>query len=167
MKRYLIILIVCAIGWSSCADQADRSQIANNASADHVISDYVWTKVIDSAAWKKSYNFQMITWHDTLWVFHTDGNWFSVDGVNWAKSTLPNAISNLAFLDYIPFNNAIYGLGYFNGNIERFELRPDIYKTTNLRTWMTVSKNSNLPQRFFYHPFVFDNKIWIIGGEDK
>ena len=28
-------------------------------------------------------------------------------------------------------------------------------------------KNINLPKRFFYHPFVFDNKIWIIGGEDK
>ncbi|HYM94696.1 MAG TPA: hypothetical protein VET23_11195, partial [Chitinophagaceae bacterium] len=33
--------------------------------------------------------------------------------------------------------------------------------------WDTVSKKSNLPNRFFYHPFVFDNKIWIIGGEDK
>jgi hypothetical protein len=32
---------------------------------------------------------------------------------------------------------------------------------------MTISAESNLPKRFFYHPFVFGNKIWIIGGEDR
>ncbi|MGE5521949.1 MAG: hypothetical protein ACM3VS_18645 [Candidatus Dadabacteria bacterium] len=42
-----------------------------------------------------------------------------------------------------------------------------IYKTTDLQQWDPIAKSSNLPKRFFYHPFVFDNKIWIIGGEDK
>ena len=31
----------------------------------------------------------------------------------------------------------------------------------------SVHAKSNLPERFFYHPFVFNNLIWIIGGEDK
>ena len=35
------------------------------------------------------------------------------------------------------------------------------------RHWDTIAKNSNLPNRFFYHPFVFKNRIWIIGGEDR
>ncbi|MEO5583285.1 MAG: hypothetical protein ABIR66_11370, partial [Saprospiraceae bacterium] len=85
----------------------------------------------------------------------------------WTKSRLENAIYNLAFLDYIPFKNAMYGLGHFEGNIERFTLKGEIYRTTDFQHWDTLSKSSNLPNRFFYHPFIFDDKLWIIGGEDK
>lgn len=130
-------------------------------------TSYVWTKLLDSADWKKSYNFQMFSLNDTLWTFHPDGTWYSADGKNWAKSMLPNVIYNLAFLDYVQFKGSIYGLGYFKGNIEQFDFKPEIYKTTDLKHWTTLSQSSNLPKRFFYHPFVFDNKIWLIGGEDK
>lgn len=128
---------------------------------------YVWTKLLDSADWKKNYNFQMFSINDTLWIFHPDGTWHSTDGKNWAKSTLPNSIANLAFLDYVQFKGSVYGLGYFKGNIEQFEFKPEVYKTTDFKSWTTIAKTSNLPRRFFYHPFVFDNKIWIVGGEDK
>lgn len=128
---------------------------------------YTWTRLLDSAEWKKSYNFQMFSKGDTIWTFHPDGNWYSIDGKNWVKSELTNSIFNLAFLDYVQFKGAIYGLGYFKGNIEHFEFKPEIYRTSDLRNWLTISKTSNLPKRFFYHPFVFDNRIWIIGGEDK
>lgn len=130
-------------------------------------TSYVWTKLLDSAEWRKNYNFQMFSQRDTIWTFHPDGTWYSLDGKFWVKSGLSNTINNHAFLDYVQFNGAIYGLGYFKGNIEQFEFKPEIYKTTDFKNWTTISKTSNLPKRFFYHPFVFDNKIWIIGGEDK
>lgn len=128
---------------------------------------YKWTKLSDSADWKKNYNFQMFSIKDSLWTFHPDGIWKSGDGKNWIKTELINSIYNLAFLDYIFFNNAVYGLGFLKGNIEEFYFKSEIYKTTNFKNWETVSTTSNLPKRFFYHPFVFENKIWIIGGEDK
>jgi hypothetical protein len=128
---------------------------------------YNWKKLLDSAPWKKNYNFQMFSFRDTLWTFHPDGNWFSTDGISWTKSSLPNAIHNLAFLDYIIFKDAVYGLGHFEGNIERFSFRPEIYMSRDMKYWEIFSVKNNLPKRFFYHPFVFDNKIWIIGGEDK
>lgn len=139
------------------------------AKIEKVKSDtsYVWTKLLDSAEWRKNYNFQMFSQNDTIWTFHSDGNWYSLDGKNWTKSVLPNPISNLAFLDYVQFKGAIYGLGYFKGNIEQYEFRPEIYRTTDFKRWIKIAKSSNLPKRFFYHPFVFDNKVWIIGGEDK
>jgi hypothetical protein len=129
-------------------------------------TSYVWTKIADSAYWKKSYNFQMMSLRDTLWVLHGDGNWYSPDGERWTKSTLPNALHNLAFLDYVIFNNGLYALGQFDGNIERFQLMPTIRYSKDLKHWITLATDSNLPHRFFYHPFVFDHKIWIIGGED-
>ncbi len=109
----------------------------------------------------------MFSIRDTIWTLHPDGTWFSVNGREWTQSSLTNAIRNQAFLDYVYFKGALYGLGHFEGNIETYSFRPEIYRTTDMRSWQTISVNSNLPARFFYHPFVFRDKIWIIGGEDK
>lgn len=128
---------------------------------------YAWTQLLDSAPWRKNYNFQLFSHRDTLWAFHPDGAWFSEDGTDWAQSALPNAIRNYAFLDYVQFGQSILGLGHFEGNIEKYHFRPAIYRTDDLKSWHTLAEESNLPRRFFYHPFVFDHKIWIIGGEDS
>lgn len=39
--------------------------------------------------------------------------------------------------------------------------------STDYKQWGRISTDGNLPDRFFYHPFVFEQKIWILGGEDK
>lgn len=165
MNQLLPLFIAIIVSCSNQANHQIATQVENPT--EKTDAPYVWTKLLDSADWKKSYNFQMFSHNDTLWTFHSDGNWFSTNGINWMKSQLPNSIFNLAFLDYVQFNGAILGLGHFEGNIERFTFKPEIYKSSDFKTWVTLSKQSNLPQRFFYHPFVFDNKIWIIGGEDK
>lgn len=152
----------------SCQNTTNENKVSE-VKAKKVVSDtvYTWTKLLDSAAWKKNYNFQMFSINDTLWTFHPDGVWYSKNGKNWTKSVLENSINNLAFLDYVYFKGSVYGLGYFSGNIEQFTFKPEIVKTTNFKSWTTISRTSNLPNRFFYHPFVFENKIWIVGGEDK
>lgn len=165
MKQFIPLLISIL---ASCTNQThDNASTAADKPLIKEDTSYVWTKLLDSADWKKNYNFQMFSNRDTLWTFHPDGNWYSTNGINWTKSQLPNAIYNLAFLDYVQFNDAILGLGHFEGNIEQFSFKPEIYKTVDFKNWIIVSKESNLPKRFFYHPFVFENKIWIIGGEDK
>lgn len=161
MRSHLIGWLVLCISCSSA--HTTRNQTVINDS-----SGYSWQKILDSADWKKNYNFQLFSIRDTLWSFHPDANWYSVDeGKHWVKSSLLNVINNHAFLDYVLFKDAVYGLGYFEGNIERFVFKPHIYRTTNRQLWELVSDKSNLPSRFFYHPFVFNNKLWIIGGEDK
>jgi hypothetical protein len=153
---------------AGCAGPNPQEQLAPTEFDKDTISEgYTWVKLLDSAAWKKSYNFQMFSTRDTLWTFHFDGNWYSTDGKNWTKSALPNAIGNLAFLHYVLFKDALFGIGHFEGNIEKFTLKREIYRTTNFSQWDTISKASNLPERFFYYPFVFQEKIWIIGGEDQ
>jgi hypothetical protein len=164
MKNEIVFILLIAL--TNCTGQTTQLQHDDN----HVESKsngYRWTRVLEEAPWAKSYNFQMFQIHDTLWTFHSEGNWYSTDGMSWTKSRLTNSIYNLGFLDYVAFNNAIYGLGHFEGNIETFDYRSEIYRTNNFINWTTLSKENNLPQRFFYHPFVFDNRIWIIGGEDK
>jgi len=159
MKYLLVIWIMVLL---SCKNSSDSKQAISESG-----SEYIWKKLSDSAEWSKSYNFQMLNVRDTLWTFHPDGNWYSTNGTEWKKSTLSNVIYNHAFLDYVSFDGAIFGLGSFKGNIEQYEFKPEINKTTDFKNWTTVTKNSNLPERYFYHPFVYRNKIWIIGGEDK
>jgi hypothetical protein len=164
-KLYLILL---AFSLTTCVGKSGKTSTNDSASAEPaIVGDYVWTKLLDSAGWKKSYDFQMFSIRDTLWVFHADGNWYSTDGKEWKRSLLPNAVGNISFLNYITFKDAVYGLGHFEGNIEKFKQEPVIYRTSDLQHWDTIARSSNLPPRFFYHPFVFDNKIWIIGGEDQ
>lgn len=161
MRSHLIGWLVLCISCSSATTTRNRTVINDS-------SGYTWQKIFDSANWKKNYNFQLFSIRDTLWNFHPDANWYSVDeGKHWVKSSLSNVINNHAFLDYVLFKDAVYGLGYFEGNIETFVFKHHIYRTTNGVSWELVSDKSNLPSRFFYHPFVFNNKLWIIGGEDK
>jgi hypothetical protein len=164
MRR--IIYLVLFVTTISCSTQTSSTGQEKSGTVT-IKNEYLWTKVLDSADWRKNYNFQMFSVRDTIWTFHPDGNWYSIDGQSWAKSKLPNSIFNLAFLDYVYFNNAIYGLGHFVGNIEEFTFKSEIYRTDDFKRWTTLSDKSNLPKRFFYHPFIFMNKIWIIGGEDK
>jgi len=159
MKFLLFIFMTLMI---SCKDSKGTKHAGSGPDPG-----YVWTKLADTAPWSKSYSFQMMSVHDTLWTFHPEGNWYTLDGLKWKKSDLPNVINNHAFLDYVFFDGAVYGLGYFRGNIEQFEFKPEIYRTSDFKTWETIAKQSNLPPRFFYHPFVYRNKVWIIGGEDN
>ncbi len=165
---HVAVLTVIAALCISCTGMS-RSRVIVPESNVQQIEDpsYIWTRVLEEGPWKKSYNFDMFAINGKLWVFHPDGNWYSTDGENWTKSPLPNSIYNLAFLDYVYFKGAMYGLGFFKGNIEQFTFKPNIYRSSDLTKWETIARGSNLPQRYFYHPFVFQNKIWIIGGEYK
>ncbi len=154
MKLFFYILIVTNCLFISC-----NGQLKNPV--------YRWEQLTPNASFPRSYNFQLFVIRDTLWAFHSDGNWFSPNGKDWAKSKLANSIYNLAFLDYVEFNDAIWGLGHFEGNIEKFKLTTPIYRTTDMRQWLVMAEKSNLPERFFYHPFVFNDKIWIIGGSNE
>jgi len=163
MRYHLLGWLVLCIGCSSAP--IGNTGIQTNTYDSSV---YVWQKIMDSAQWKKNYNFQLFSIRDTIWTFHPDGNWYSADdGQHWVKSLLPNSIHNLAFLDYIVFKDAVYGLGYFEGNIETHLFKPHIYRTRDMQSWEVLTEQSNLPKRFFYHPFVFKDKLWIIGGEDE
>lgn len=163
MLRFIILLdlfflFACNAQTNHTAGQDQTPAVAVTDTA------YTWTKVTDNAAFQRSYNFQMFNIRDTLWVLHHDGGWYSVNGKDWTRSSLANIIANNGFLDYVWFSNALYGLGTLTGNIEHYNLTSAIHKTTDMRNWQLIAATSDLPKRFFYHPFVFDNKIWIIGG---
>lgn len=164
MKRAYCVLVLSFV-FSSCPEGTGELASPTLAVPGHE-TPYQWKQLTAAADFPKSYNFQLFATDDTVWAFHPEGNWYSSDGATWTRSGLPNSIRNPAFLDYVQFNNAVYGLGRFDGNIEKFTLSTAVTRTTDFRQWELLAANSELPKRFFYHPFVFKNKIWIIGGSD-
>jgi hypothetical protein len=159
-----IILVITLLSCNGRLQSNTNS--SGEISFENPVSEYEWKQLTANADFPKSYNFQLFATRDTVWAFHPQGNWYSLDGKEWIKSNLKNSIHNLAFLDYVQYNNSVLGLGHFEGNIEKFNLATSIYKTTNMQNWDVIAEKSNLPERFFYHPFVFNNKIWIIGGSN-
>ncbi len=156
--------LCCLLFLTYCTGQPNKGE--NRIIKQEPPDQYKWTELTNHAAFPQSYNFQLFSIRDTLWVMHHAGTWFSTEGRDWIKSSLPNIIHNNAFLDYVWFKNALYALGSFEGNVEQYTFHSTISKTTDMRNWQTLATESNLPGRFFYHPFVFKDKIWIVGGND-
>lgn len=154
LRSVVVILMLSAGASSSLLSQSDGSPFAE------------WKRLAEHAPFPPSYNFSLFSIRDTLWAMHPQGTWFSPDGIAWQRSGLEYIIRNDAFLDFVLFNGKLYGLGTFTGNIERYQLTTAINATADMRTWTTISRESELPKRFFYHPFVFRDMIWIIGGSD-
>lgn len=161
------LCVYSTLWFTGCSGQQGTAGEGGKQEAGKQSEVYKWTKLLDSAAWHKSYNFQMFSFRDTLWTFHPDGTWLSVNGKDWQKSPLPNALNNLAFLDYVVFKDAVYAPGHFEGNIEHFTFTTPVSKTTDGRHWMKLADSSALPRRFFAHPFVFRDQLWLIGGDDE
>lgn len=137
-------------------DKPNRFTVGNNK--------YEWTQLTASAPYSKTYNYQLFADDQRILAFHPSGVWVSTDGRRWQQTQLTNIVKNQAFLDYVWFKGAVYALGTFDGNIERYTQTGQIARTSDFEKWEIVATQSNLPKRFFYHPFVFQNKLWIIGG---
>jgi hypothetical protein len=155
----LLIALPFFGGWASRTPGDCRPDDSSSAA-------YVWTQLTPQADFPKSYNFQLFADDRTIHAFHSQGVWSSTDGRTWRRTALTNIIGGQAFLGYVKFREAVYALGTFHGNIERFTQTSQIARTSDYKHWEILAEQSSLPRRYFYHPFVFGGKIWIIGGED-
>lgn len=128
---------------------------------------YQWTKVVDAAPYRGSYNFPVFVVNGEMWAFISDaGNWRSSDGRRWTRSPLPPSGLNSAYQKYVQFNGAVYALGTMQGNYLDLRMTSRIMRTTDFTRWEVVAATSNLPKRVFYGAVVHGGKIWLIGGFD-
>lgn len=128
---------------------------------------YKWTKVIDAAPYRGSYNFPVFVMRGEMWAFISDaGNWRSTDAKTWTRSPLGPSGLNSAYQKYVAFNGAVYALGTMTGNYLDLHLTSRIQRTTDFQRWDVVADSSNLPKRVFYGVVVRDGKIWLMGGYD-
>ncbi|MDX2062474.1 MAG: hypothetical protein SFY70_05390 [Bacteroidia bacterium] len=155
-----VFLLLCCLTFCGCSGQQPSKPTPQSE------AHYQWVELVREGPFRKSYNYEMVAIGDSVLLLHPQGFWVSANGKDWTAIDLPNIVGNLAFLEYVYFNGALYGLGTFSGNIEQYQITTQIARSKNLRSWEIVAEKSNLPERFFYHPVVFQGKIWIVGGQD-
>ena len=156
---FILVNLVAGIG-------PPRLGPVRNGENNGIHPKYSWTLLTPQAGFSKAYNFQLFSDSGCIRAFHHQGVWLSADGREWRKTELANVVKNQGFLSYVQFQGSIYGLGTFDGNIERNTQTTQIARTSDMKSWNVLAAESNLPRRYFYHPFVFRGMIWIIGGED-
>src|SRR5947199_2591357 len=128
---------------------------------------YAWTKVIEHAGFPEAYNFPIFNFRNMLWVFHTQGNWFSKDGKSWTKAELPALGLRTGYQQYVQFNDALYALGTMEGDYQNLKVGSRIMKTSSdLKQWEVVAAQTELAARDFYEATVFAGNVWILGGFD-
>jgi hypothetical protein len=159
-----LLLFTSATG-SACGVSVD-SRSRNNPPIESD-QNYRWTKLTDHAAFPEGYNFPLFNIRNRLWVFRSQGNWYSEDGKNWTKADLPPLGLRTGYQQYVQFNDAIYALGTMQGNYLNLKVGSRIARTSgDFKSWEVVAEKSELPARVFYGAVVFDGKIWLFGGFD-
>jgi len=161
-RSALLYVVVLCLLLGSCSHNSGGQARTSAASPE----SYEWTQVTASAGFPVGYNFPVYVVGDKMIALHFEGTWESKDGKTWTRSALPSIRGDVYKTRFVQFKNAIYALGDNSGNYEKMAFSSRIRRTTDLRKWEDVAKTSNLPNRIFYASFVFNDKIWILGGYD-
>jgi hypothetical protein len=125
-----------------------------------------WRELTPRAAFDTGYNFPVFVIGSTMWALRSNGNWRSVDGIQWTKSALPALPLNTALQRYLERDGAVYALGTMRGSYLDFTLSTRIQRTRDFRTWETLAESSNLPRRVFYSAATFRGRLWLWAGFD-
>jgi hypothetical protein len=165
LKHHRIVVFFFLVVISACGARVDSHSPTN--ALTEADKSYTWTKVADHAAFPEAYNFPLFNFRNRLWVFQSEGNWYSKDGKNWTKAELPPLGLRTGYQQYVQFNDAIYALGRMEGNYLDLKVGSPINRTSSdLKRWEVIAEQSELPARVFYGATVFAGKIWLFGGFD-
>ncbi len=108
-----------------------------------------------------------VVFKERLYVFLGNGRaneevWSSSDGMNWRMET-DNAFSVRSHYKTIVFNGFIY---VFGGLMRDGELTNEVWASPDGRYWYQKNPATSIFEARINHTVsVFDNKVWVIGGQ--
>ena len=127
-----------------------------------------WTKVNPiGASWSKRFRFGAVVHNEELWVVEGERVIIgrsvskSSDGANWSDvSTLfPNYTERFGA---VSFDGYLYVIGGLNANSLN-----TVYRTLTGGSWEMVTQTSSFTAKHEHQAVVFQNKIWIMGGNNN
>ncbi len=141
-----------------------------------------WTRIIEHAAFPPRLSHSVFVKDDKIWI--VGGNdkrvppitylkdvWYSSDGVNWtsANATWSNPggpdFSGREGHSTVVVNNEVWLIGGSDANKDY----NDIWKSSNGINWtkyVPSASSTIFPARTYHGSVFFDNKTWVIGGND-
>jgi hypothetical protein len=138
-----------------------------------------WTPVTDSAAFPYRSYHTAVVFKDAMWVIggytgsgqYANDVWNSIDGVTWTTATDSAQFPARSHHTTVVFKDQIWVIGgidssdVIDGNEQPYSPKNDVWSSTNGITWTTATDSAQFPARGGHTSVVFDNKIWVIGGQ--
>ena len=134
-----------------------------------------WTRATNNAGWAARYSHSSVVFENKMWVlggydgirpnYRKNDVWSSVDGTNWDSSY---GCCRLVYGRFghssVVFDNKIWVLGGWGRNLSIYN---DVWSSSNGSSWTQVKPNDNAgwDARTLHTSIVFDNKIWVLGGD--
>lgn len=130
--------------------------------------------ILASANFSKRNEHTTTVFNDKLWVIggldtqfnHLNDVWSSSDGINWIEATNSAAFAGRRGHTTIVFDNKLWVIGGVNDiNPVSTYFEDDIWYSSDGITWTEAVASEEFLERGFHDAVIFDNKIWIIGGD--
>ncbi len=112
-------------------------------------------------------------WNPLLYAASTRNDvWSSKDGTTWLMEK-PNTFVSSATFDTSADWSARHWAGYAVHAGKMFivggdpinGLQQDVWSSTTGGTWQNVTQLSNYPARVLHATYVFDDRLWVVGGQ--
>lgn len=141
-----------------------------------------WVRATDEAPFQRRVNHSSVIFNDKMWViagseiskdlnnsYERNDVWHSEDGVNWTQATENAAFHSRSGHVSVVFDNKMWVIGGATSNEESgsFEILADVWYSENGTDWTMATSDGGFGHFFHYRSVVFDEKIWLIGGQYK
>ncbi len=130
-----------------------------------------WKREKEHAEWPATNFLKVFEFQNKLWLIggRREGDiWVSSDGVQWTKKASPDFLKNLWRFDVTVFNNAIWITGGYDWEEEVTRGATDgVWTSANGVEWTQVTSDSGWEPRLEHTTFVFDDKLWVMGGNAR
>lgn len=136
-----------------------------------------WTELTSQAAWGPRFGSAAVAYDNKLWImggiktmsmfgsYTSNDVWSSPDGINWTHCAQGAAMwTPREGHSAVVFQNKIWVLGGMNIINGIGIIYDEVWTTTDGTNW-TQMPNAPWYPRMDHRAVVFDNKIWIMGGE--
>ncbi|MEO9872660.1 Kelch repeat-containing protein [Ekhidna sp.] len=115
-----------------------------------------------------------LAYDNKLWVIggYTDSPqndvWYSEDGITWILATPVAAFTGRHQHTSLVFDNKMWvigGLGFSESNTSASNPLNDVWYSEDGFTWTEATGEESFGARYRHTSVVFDNKMWVIGGD--
>jgi outer membrane protein assembly factor BamB len=136
-----------------------------------------WTRATAHAGWSAREGHTSVVFDDKMWVLggwlggwgHAgDKNdvWYSTDGVNWTQATASAAWSEREGHTSVVFDNRMWVIGGGYHWYSDYCYLHDVWYSTDGVSWTRATSSAGWSGRCGHTSVVFDNKMWVLGGND-
>lgn len=130
-----------------------------------------WKKENTDSCFSNRSHHSMVFYEDKLWILcgqagpNKDDIWCSTDGFNWKLiSRAPFRARHVN--ETVVFENKIWVIGGFGFDDTMYPiLLDDVWNSLDGKNWKQVTISSPFGPRMEHKSFVFNNMIWVIGGQ--